>query len=109
MSYEITITNIADAQLRALPARAQRIIESAIVTRLTGQPTMETKAIKRLRPNPFAQFELRVRDYRVLYNVEEENVEVVILLVGQKVGNALIVGGEEFHGHRSHPPESASD
>jgi hypothetical protein len=36
-------------------------------------------------------------------------VEVVILLVGQKVGNALIVGGEEFHGHRSHPPESASD
>ncbi|MBI1903401.1 MAG: type II toxin-antitoxin system RelE/ParE family toxin [Planctomycetia bacterium] len=105
MSYEITITHDADAQLRALPARAQRIIESAIITRLTEQPTVETKAIQRLRPNPFAQFELRVGDYRVLYNIVEETSEIAIVAIGQKVGNALIVGGQEFHAHRSDPPE----
>ena len=27
---------------------------------------------------------------------------VVILIVGRKVGNKLIVEGEEFHGHQDH-------
>jgi len=31
--------------------------------------------------------------------------EVVILIVGRKVGNKLIVEGEEFHGHQDHPVE----
>jgi hypothetical protein len=35
-----------------------------------------------------------------------EGDEVVILVVGRKVGNKLIVAGEEFHGHQDHPPES---
>jgi hypothetical protein len=30
---------------------------------------------------------------------------VVILLVGRKVGNKLIVEGEEFHAHQDHPAE----
>jgi hypothetical protein len=30
-------------------------------------------------------------------------MEVVILIVGRKVGNRLIVEGEEFHGHESNP------
>jgi hypothetical protein len=56
-----------------------------------------------LRPNPLADFELRVGDLRALYTVEGD--EVVILLVGRKVGNKLIVEGEEFHGHQDHPVE----
>jgi len=109
MAFHISITEEADTQLRALPAREQRIVEAAVVARLLDQPAVPTKAIKRLRPNPFAQFELRVRDLRVLYNVEEDTSEVVLLIVGRKVGNKLIVGGEEFHEHRSDPPESAPD
>jgi mRNA-degrading endonuclease RelE of RelBE toxin-antitoxin system len=109
MAFHITITEEADAKLRSLPVREQRIVEAAVAVRLRDQPTTPTRAIKRLRPNPLAEFELRVRDLRVLYNVEEENSEVVLLIVGRKVGNKLIVGGEEFHGHRSDPPESASD
>jgi hypothetical protein len=66
-----------------------------------------TKAVKRLRPNPFAEFELRVGDLRVLYNIE--GAEVVLLAVGRKVGNKLIVKGVEFHGHQEHPPESTGD
>jgi hypothetical protein len=52
MPFKITITEDADRQLRSLPAREQRILEAAILTRLEHQPTTATKAIKRLRPNP---------------------------------------------------------
>lgn len=103
MAFLITITSDAESQLRSLPVREQRFIETAIQARLLHQPTRLTKAIKRLRPNLLVQFELRVGDLRVLYNVEE--AEVVLLVVGRKVGNKLIVGGVEFHGHEDHPAE----
>lgn len=103
MAFKITISEDADRQFRALTARDQRTLEAAILARLPHQPTTPTKALKRLRPNPLAEFELRVGDLRVLYNVEGE--EVVILIVGQKSGNKLLVEGEEFHGHQDHSPE----
>ena len=104
MSYQITITRDAQAQLTALPARDRNILEAAIVSRLQEQPTTPTRAIKRLRPNPLAQFELRAGDLRALYNVEGS--EVILIVVGRKTGNKLIVGGIEFHGHQDNPPES---
>ena len=110
MPYRITITEDADGQFRALPVRDQRVLEAGILSRLPHQPTTPTKAIKRLRANPLAEFELRVGDLRALYNVEGD--EVVILLVGRKVGNQLIVQGEEFHGHQddpTQPPGSGSE
>ncbi len=91
MPFKITITEDADRQFRSLPLRDQRTLEAAILSRLQDQPTTPTKAIKRLRPNPLAEFELRSGDLRALYNVEDE--EVVVLIVGRKVGNKLIVEG----------------
>ena len=84
MPFKITISEDADRQLRWLPAREQRILEAAILSRLADQPKTPTKAIKRLRPNLFADFELRVGDLRLLYNVDEG--EVVVLIVGRKAG-----------------------
>ena len=103
MAFRITITELADKQFRGLPVREQRLLDAAIQARLTEQPSKPTKSIKRLRANPLAQFELRVGDLRVLYNVSDD--EVVLLIVGRKVGNTLIVDGEEFHGHRDNPIE----
>lgn len=103
MAFKITITADADRQYRSLAAREQRILEAAIQSRLEHEPTKPSKAIKRLRPNPFAEYELRAGDLRALYNVEGD--EVVILVVGRKVGNKLIVEGEEFHGHQDNPTE----
>ena len=103
MVYRVSITQEAESQLRDLGVRDQRLVEAAVMTRLRGQPTTPTKAIKRLRPNPFAEFELRVGDLRVLYNVEGD--EVVLLLVGRKVGNTLVVKGEVFRGHQSDSAE----
>ncbi|MGH7223949.1 MAG: type II toxin-antitoxin system RelE family toxin, partial [Gemmataceae bacterium] len=89
MAFKITITEDADRQFQALPVRDQRILEAAILVRLQQQPTTPTKAIKCLRPNPLAEFELRVGNLRLLYNVEGD--EVVVLIVGRKAGNKLIV------------------
>ncbi len=107
MPFKITITEDADRQFHSLPVREQRILEAAILSRLQDQPTTPTKAIKRLRPNPLAEFELRAGDLRALYNVE--GGEVIILIVGHKVGNKLIVEGEEFHGHQDHPAEPSGN
>ena len=46
-------------------------------------------------------------EVRALYNVEEN--EVVILVVGRKVGNKLIVEGEEIHGHQDDLSEPTGD
>lgn len=107
MPFRITITEDADRQFRSLPVRQQRILEAAILSRLADQPTTPTKAIKRLISNPLAEFELRAGELRVLYNVEGD--EVVILIVGRKVGNQLKVEGEEFHGHQDDPAEPPGD
>lgn len=101
--FRITITADAEQQYRELSARDQRLLQDAIVARLIHLPEMESKAIKRLRPNPLAAFELRVGHLRALYNIEGD--EVVIVIVGRKVGNKLIVGGQEFYGHQDpHTP-----
>jgi mRNA-degrading endonuclease RelE of RelBE toxin-antitoxin system len=70
MAFRISATREAETHLEALTAREQRTLEAAILARLVDQPTTPTRAIKRLRPNPFAEFELRLGDLRVLYNVE---------------------------------------
>ncbi len=107
MNFRITITEDAERQLNAFGARDRRILEAAIGSRLTSDPATPTKAIKRLRPNPLAAYELRVGDLRALYNVESD--EVILLLVGRKEGNKLIVEGEEFHGHEDNPAEPPGD
>ncbi len=107
MTFTITITEDADRQFSALTAREQRILKTAIQSRLVHQPTVISKAVKRLRENPFAEFGLRVGALRALYNVEGD--EVVLLIIGRKVGNKLIVEGEEFHGHQNNPAESPED
>jgi len=109
MPYQISITDVAATQLRAMTAHDRRIIESAIAARLTDQPTTVTKCIRKLRPNPLAEFELRIQRFRVLYNVDVETDEIVLLIVGIKLGNKLIVEGTEFHGHRSDPPQPSAE
>jgi mRNA-degrading endonuclease RelE of RelBE toxin-antitoxin system len=103
MPFKIVFTEAAERQFRSLSAREQRILQSAIISRLTHAPMAPTRSIKRLRPNSLAEFELRVGMLRALYNVEGD--EVVVVLVGRKLGNKLIVDGEEFHGHQDNSPE----
>lgn len=103
MAFKISMTKEAESQWRSLSAREQSLLETAVQSRLVQQPTTQTNAIKKLRPNPLAQYELRAGNLRILYNVE--GAEVILLIVGRKVGNKLIVQGTEYHGHQNNPSE----
>jgi mRNA-degrading endonuclease RelE of RelBE toxin-antitoxin system len=104
MPFQLTITDVAEAHLHHLSARDRKTVVAGIMARLPDEPTKTSKSLKKLRPNPFAEYELRIEQHRVLYNVVEGGNEVIIRAVGEKVGNKLIVAGEEFHEHDSDPP-----
>lgn len=107
MRFQIDMTASAEAQLHSLPVREQRIIFDAVMARLERTPTTQTRAVKQLRPNTFAEFELRVGDWRVLYNVEA--AAVLVVAIGRKDGNKLFVDGVEFHDHQDDSSEPTVD
>jgi hypothetical protein len=74
---------------------------------LERDPLAESKNMKTLRPNPFADRELRIfGKYRFLFVLDEEARRVTIVLAGEKRGNKLLVCGKEFtEHHESDPPE----
>jgi mRNA-degrading endonuclease RelE of RelBE toxin-antitoxin system len=105
MAFAINITAEARCQLEGLSTAEQRLVADEITARLQDEPTRVTRALKKLRPKPLAGYELRLGDLRVLYKVDETKGEVLIVVVGRKVRNALIVNGEEFRAHQGDPAQ----
>jgi mRNA-degrading endonuclease RelE of RelBE toxin-antitoxin system len=70
-------------------------------THLRFEPTEASRRMKVTRPNPIAAWELRLGDYRVLYDVDENPRIVTVQVIGEKRGNRLIVGGKEYTSHES--------
>jgi mRNA-degrading endonuclease RelE of RelBE toxin-antitoxin system len=99
--FQIHVTEGAESDLAWFPAYSRRIILDGIEVHLRHQPTVGTRRIKPLRPNPVAGWELRLGDYRVMYDVDELNRDVTVQVVGEKRGNRLIVKGKEFYEHES--------
>ena len=83
-------------QLRALRAHDRRLVKDQIRAQLgESDATQETRNRFRLRrPSRVADYELRIRDWRVFYRIIDETVQVV--LVGRKSGNFLIIGRKRF-------------
>ena len=96
MPYKIEFTTEAKRHLDALPARDRAIVLDAIEEQLTLQPTVPTRNRKPLRSSPLADWELRVRQYRVFYTVNEEQVLVLVIAIGVKDHNTLLIEGKEF-------------
>ncbi len=103
-AYAINIADEAASHLGGLTRYAQRIVLDGIELHLRHQPTQETRRVKRMRPNPVATWELRLGDYRILYDVAEEERTVNVLVVGEKRGNQLYVLGKEYTAHDSDRP-----
>ena len=57
---------------------------------------MPTRHRKLLRENPLADWELRVGEYRVFYDIDDDPGIVMILAIGVKSHNALRIEGEEI-------------
>ena len=94
MAYEIRFASSAKRQLRARVGERVMIVDG-VETQLAHEPLVETRNRKRLRPNPIAPWELRVKDMRVFYEVDEPGV-VTILAIGTKRGSRLCLEGKEI-------------
>ena len=94
--YQPELTPEAVDDLRLLRKFDQQKLLDAIQAQLQDQPAQETRNRKRLRPNQLAEWELRVEDYRVFYDVDNANELVKIVAIGQKQGSQLFVHGEEY-------------
>lgn len=87
--------------LDAIERKDHRLIRRAIDEQLIYAPDTETGNRKPLEdPAPYgATWELRCgpkNRYRVFYEVDLEEREVLILAVGVKERNRLLIAGEEF-------------
>ena len=92
--------------LRFLGSTQGRAVLKAATERLASDPLTVSRHLKKLRPNPVADRELRLFGrYRVLFAVDEVERVVTILLVGEKRGNSLYVQGERFKAHESRSPK----
>jgi mRNA-degrading endonuclease RelE of RelBE toxin-antitoxin system len=79
--FRIILQPRAIGHLRELRRRDAVIVMDAIERFLQHEPDRPTqKRIKRLRGQEDATFRLRVRDFRVFYDVEGEEVSVVAVL-----------------------------
>lgn len=93
---QIEFTSEAVEDLRLLRKYDQQQIVAGIQSQLAQQATQQSRNRKRLRPNQLAEWELRIGDFRVFYDVDAQNAVVRIEAIGYKEGNKLFVHGEEY-------------
>jgi mRNA-degrading endonuclease RelE of RelBE toxin-antitoxin system len=96
MMFQVVFTPEALEDLRSLRQFDQQQVIAAIEGQLSHQADQETRNRKRLRPNRLAEWELRVGEFRVFYDVDPEKAAVKIEAVGSKQGSKLFVHGEEY-------------
>jgi mRNA-degrading endonuclease RelE of RelBE toxin-antitoxin system len=94
MKFTIGLTDSAVEDLDFFRKNERRMIADAIALFLTFDANVETRRRKPLRPNRLAQWELRIDDYRVFYDLEEDDV-VKVVAVGHKEHNDLYIRGKK--------------
>ena len=94
--YDIRYTLEAIEDLKRFRKNEQRLIARQIDEQLLYEPMHETRNRKRLRPNSVAEFELRITQFRVFYDVDENRNLVKIEAIGHKEGDCLFIRGKEY-------------
>jgi len=99
-SYRIVYDVEVRRHLAAIEWKYHPLIRQTIEQQLSHQPGVETRNRKPLqRPSSIgADWELRYgpnNRFRVLYRIAE-TYEIYVLAVGNKDGNRLLIGREEF-------------
>ena len=95
MPYAVEFTAESQGHFLRLSAHEQRTVRDTLATQLRYEPAVATRNRKPLHANPYATWELRVGDLRILYDIEDDR-RVLVVLIGRKRGDRLIVGGEEI-------------
>ena len=83
--------------LKRLGAHDRAIVIDAIEEQLSFAPSTQTRNRKRMEENSLgADFELRIRMFRVYYEIDADAHVVSVLAVGYKIRNRVVIGGEEI-------------
>ncbi len=99
--FEIIFDDQVEAHFEAIVDKENSFILDAIEQQLTFEANIQTRNRKPIRvPNTLgATWELRCgfqNRYRVFYDLDTEVKYVIILAVGRKDGNRLLIGNEEL-------------
>ena len=98
MPYRIELTPEADEHLGRLTARERATLFDHMERQLIHQPTLATRARKRMEPGKpgfITPWELRVQHLRVYYEVRELPSPVVtVRAIGAKHRNRVRIGDE---------------
>jgi mRNA-degrading endonuclease RelE of RelBE toxin-antitoxin system len=99
MAFQVEFTRTAADHVRGFRKFEQQIILGGIEDQLRHQPTVETRNRKRLSANELSDWELRIDQFRVFYDVVvEADAQVVkVKAVGHKEHNTLYLGDEEVN------------
>jgi mRNA-degrading endonuclease RelE of RelBE toxin-antitoxin system len=93
--YRIEYTRMAFEHLKGLKAFQRARVLDVVDERLQIEPGKVSRHRKRLRPNTLALWELRIEDLRVFYDIHDDTKAVVIVAIGIKDGNRLLIAGVE--------------
>ena len=94
--FEIKLTEEAIGDLQWFKKAERSHIVGELVALASLEPTTETRNRKRLRPNELAEWEIRIGDFRVFYDVDQDNKLIKIEAVGYKKGSQLLIRGKEY-------------
>ncbi len=100
--YTFVYANVTVKEhLRAIDAKYHALIRAAIAEQLQFEPAVETRNRKPLQqPAAFeARWEIRFgpdNRFRVLYDIDEGERQVLILAIGEKERERLLVGRKEI-------------
>src|SRR3989442_13557190 len=90
MRYAVRYSDDALTALKRLRPYDRGAILNSIDRILTTNPTLVSKArIKRLRQPAPTQYRLRVGEFRILYDVEEQTVKILLILSKQEAERQL--------------------
>jgi mRNA-degrading endonuclease RelE of RelBE toxin-antitoxin system len=96
MAFQIRFEDEAVAHLDKFKAKERFAVLGEIEKQLVKQPDVRTRHRQQLRSNSLAKWQLSIDDFRVFYDIDDSQNEVVILAIGTKAGNRLIIGGKEY-------------
>lgn len=96
--YEIDFTRIALDDLHFFRKFEQNLILDAIDQQLRHEPTTETGNRFRRDPPEISEWELRVGEFRVLYDADDIVMIVRVERIGHKPNNTLHFRGQPWFG-----------
>ena len=106
MPYEIELTEDSKRDILALRSFERRKVLDAIERHLRHEPAKESHSrIKRLRELARPQYRLRVDDIRVFYDITEDVVEIIAVIVKPQAAEWLAREGIRSEPDTSTPGE----